>query len=151
MKLNKKRALAQASAVSIKSAVIEPGTVIRVMDVLEGKIQGTDNPNDTLFCETENGLLRIPTREYMKFKVSNGNLYSSEDAADEIEIADSFKVVSSEPRKDRDGDLVYPSYAYNAFEAQIETGEFDWNELKASKLKDDFTGEPVQNYTIELL
>jgi hypothetical protein len=151
--LQKSRAFAQTPASSIKGKKLEAGTVIKLTTVVNGTIQGTDTPNDLIFCETPTGMLKIPVREYMKFKFENSNAFSAENDSEEIVLNENFEVVSSEDREDRDGDLVYPSYAYKAFQEQVDTNSFDWNELKASGLKEDLEGKitPVQDYVMRAI
>ncbi len=149
---SKQRALAQTSATSIKSKTLAVGTVITFSEVLEGEIQGGSNagkPNDTMLCETAEGALNIPVREFLKMKIENGKHYTGED--DEIQFAEKFSIVSSVDRKDRDGDLVYPIFAYNLAQEQLDNGAIQWNELKEGGIKDDNKFAPVQDYTIAIL
>jgi len=148
MKLERSRVLAQVNARSLKATVIEPGTTVSVIDI-DTKELDNGQPNDMLLCETSNGLLNIPVREYLKMTVVDGKAYTAEDGDTEVEILDQFTVVSSEDRKSRDGETIYPSYAYNAFDEQRESGNFSWNDLVASGLKADFNGPAVQNYTVK--
>lgn len=150
MKLEGNRVLAQINARSLKATVIEPGTELKVKDIKKGELQdGT--PNDMLICETSTGLVNISVREYLKMNFANGSAYTSEEGDTDYEITTSFRVESSEDRKSRDGETIYPSYAYNAFDEQREAGTFNWNDLVASGLKEDFNGPAVQNYNVVAL
>jgi hypothetical protein len=81
--------------------------------------------------------------------VENGKHYTGED--NEIMFAEKFQIKSSEDRKDRDGDLVYPVFAYNLAQEQLDNGGIDWTALKEGGIKEDNKFEPVQNYTITIL
>jgi hypothetical protein len=149
---SKQRALAQTSATSIKFKTLVAGTIISLSEIIEGEIQGGNNagkPNDMLLCETADGALNIPVREFLKMTVENGKHYTGED--NEIMFAEKFQIKSSEDRKDRDGDLVYPVFAYNLAQEQLDNGGIDWTALKEGGIKEDNKFEPVQNYTITIL
>jgi len=159
--VNKKRALSRANGLNIKTNKLAIGTVLNLLEIDEKNTTITRNGkeeelvNDVYVMESpELGLVNIPIAEYFKFKLANGQLFTSEGANEgEMFIIDSFKIVGSEDRKDRDGDVVYPSFMYVAFEEQRDNNSWDWASLKGSGLKPEFTDNavPVQTYTIEAL
>jgi hypothetical protein len=152
-KYSKERAMAQVSADSLKATILEPGTTLKMVDMVENTFkQGTKEvPADYMLMETSAGrTLRLPVRELFKMKSENGPIMSTENGADEVGIPTGLKVVASEDRLDRDGDKIYPIFAYNKGQEMLDSGEIDWTALKKGGLKAG-TFAPVQNYTVEIL
>jgi len=149
MKYSKERAIAQIAAASLKSAILPNGTELSLVSIVEQELDN-GQPNDILLCESKDGNIRVPVRELMKMKTEDGSsVYGSEEGATEVELPGKFKIVSAEPRTDRDGDAVYPIFAYNKAQEQLDAGGIDWAELKAGGLKANNGGfDQVQNYTI---
>ena len=150
MKYSKERANAQIAATSLKSSKLDAGTELTLVDIIEGSFEqnGKEVPNDVMLCETSNGNVRVPVREFMKMK-TDGKLYASEEGAKEIELPGKFKVVSSEPREDRNGKAIYPIFAYNKAQEFLD-GAVDWNGLVDGGTKTDHGFDQVQNYTIAI-
>lgn len=142
---------------STKSIAFPVGTVIEIIGIREAsyKVDGIDQPNDKLVVRVaggdKTGTFLMPVRELLKGAVSEGSeaLFSEEDG--NTFFPAKLTIAKAEDRKDRDGNLVYPVQAYNAFEAQLEAGNgIDWNALVESKVKDDNALSPVQNYTFTI-
>jgi hypothetical protein len=154
LKLSKNRSFAQTPATSIKSVKLNAGDKIQIMEIMLGTVQGKDDVfNDQLLCEGPNGLIKLPLREYFKMTIEGTSAYTSEGVGEgEIAIHQNFEVVTSEDRKDRDGDIVYPSQAYVGF-PEISSGErpYDYEWLKSTGVKDTYNGPAVQNYTVKAL
>jgi len=152
VKYSKQDLLKQTAATGLKAAKIPANTTIVIIDLKRGKLANGDL-NDVLLCDMNGKKLNIPIREYNKFIIQNGKAFTCEDGSDEIEFPNEFVIVSSVDRKDRDGDVMYPVYAYNDFEEQTkeEGSSIDFAALKASKLKEGNKFEPVQDYTISIL
>lgn len=152
MKYNRDRANAQIAATSLKSAIVEPGTELTLVSIIEGSFEqnGKEVPNDVMLCETPEGNVRVPVREFMKMK-TDGDLFQAEEGAKEIDLPGKFKIVSSEGRTDRDGDAIYPVFAYNKAQEFLDGEVSDWAELKKAGLKANNGGfDQVQNYTIAI-
>jgi len=154
LKLQKNRSFAQTPATSIKSVKLNAGDKLQIMEIMTGTVQGKDDVfNDQLLCEGPNGLIKLPLREYFKMSIEGASSYTTEGVAEgEIAIHQNFEIVSSEDRKDRDGEIVYPSQAYVGF-AEISAGTraYDYEWLKASGVKETYNGPAVQNYTVKAL
>jgi len=149
-KYSRSRAVAQIAAASLKGAIVPTGTVLAVAEIVEGELDN-GQPNDVMLCSTESGNIRVPVREFLKMNAGEGKHFVGEEGSDEVELAAKFKITGAEPRKDRDGDPVFPIFAYNLGQAQLDAGEIDWAALKAGGLKAGNKLDQVQNYTIEIL
>jgi len=141
---------------SAKSHKFPAGAVISIEGITEDSYiaDGKEQANDKLHISVANagakdGKYILPCREFLKMSTTDDSeSLFSEEGANTIFPA-SFEVKSSEDRKDRDDNEVYPVQAYNGFEAQIEAGAgIDWNGLVESGVKADNTLTPVQNYTV---
>jgi hypothetical protein len=151
MKYSRTRAIEQIAAAALKSRKIEIGTELTVSSVIEGEL-ANGQANEVLLCETTKGNIRVPVRELLKMKQADGsNVFSMEEGAAEVELPGKLKIVSSTDRTDRDGDTVYPIYAYKKAEEQLEAGNIDWSALKDGGLKKDHGFDPVQNYVVAVL
>ena len=150
VKYSKQSLLKQTVATGLKAAKIPANTEIKILELKEGKLDNGDL-NDSLLCEMNGKKLTVPVREYSRMTVQKGKAYDAEDGDDEITFPDSFVIVSSVDRKDRDGDVMFPVYAYNAFEAQRLESKLDFAALKASGTLEGRTFDPVQDYTISIL
>lgn len=152
LELSQSRAFAQVPATSIKSKKLSKNDRIKILDVKLQSVRGKEDVfNDVLICEGPEGTLSIPLREYFKFKFNDATMYSKEGVADgTIKIHTEIEIVESKDRTDNEGDVVYPSNAYNDFKKVIDGEmEYDYAKLKASGYKEGF--EPVQDYTVRVL
>ena len=151
MKYNKSRAMAQVAATSLKSNIVENGTELTLVEIVEGSFEqnGKEVPNDVMLCETKDGNVRVPVREFMKMK-SEGSLYGSEEGSKDIELPGKFTIVDAEPRNDRDGNPIFPVFAYNKAQEFLDGEVADWSELVAGGTKANHGFDQVQNYTISV-
>ncbi|MDH5533919.1 MAG: hypothetical protein OEX81_05860 [Candidatus Pacebacteria bacterium] len=152
MNYSKKRAMAQIAAFSLKSKIVAPGTSLKLVDIQTGSFEqnGNEVANDVMLCETKDGNLRVPVREFLKMKNSDGTpVFKSEEGSDEVSFPNNFKIVSSKPRTDRDGNAIYPTYAYKKVDDFFD-GAIDWNGLVDGGLKKDHGFDQVQDYTISI-
>jgi hypothetical protein len=78
-------------------------------------------------------------------------MYSKEGVAEgTIKIHTELEIEGSKDRVDNEGDVVYPSNAYNDFQKVInQEMEYDYGKLKASGFKEGF--EPVQDYIVKVI
>jgi hypothetical protein len=158
LKINRQAALKQFRTQSAKGLKLEPGTEISVMEVRENNNED-GSVTHSLICSTDKSLvINISLSDYFKMGVvNNGSHYTSEEGDEDIEIFQSFTIETAEDRKDRNGDLVYPLYAYEGWDEmrdEIRAGnaKFDWNALIESGLKEGITDRisPLQDYTIKI-
>ncbi len=154
LKLQKNRSFAQTPATSIKSVKLNAGDKLQIMEIMTGTVQGKDDVfNDQLLCEGPNGLIKLPLREYFKMTITGTSTYTTEGVGEgEIAIHQNFEIVSSTDRKDRDGEIVYPSQAYVGF-AEITAGTraYDYEWLKGTGVKEGYNGPAVQDYEVKAL
>ena len=155
MKYSRKRAVAQITATSLKAAKLAIGTELTLEEVRMAELQGRggeETPNDTLICNSRNGRVSIPVREFTKMKTTDDTpLWTGEDNSTNVELPEKFVIRSSEDRKDRNGNVIFPIFAYKDADKQLAENNIDWNALVASGLKDNHGYDPVQNYTIEVM
>lgn len=154
MKYSRKRVLAQVSATSLKSAKLPVGLELTIEAVRTGELkdaQGNDVPNDVLICNSAKGRIAIPMREYTRFRTADNSPMWTGEGSTEVELHERFKIASSEDRKTKDGQTIYPIFAYKAIDEQLKTNAVDWNALVESGLKDNHGYDAVQNYTTEVL
>jgi hypothetical protein len=152
LELSQNRAFAQVPATSIKSKKLTSGDRIKILDVKLQSVRGKDDVfNDVLICEGPEGTLSVPLREYFKFKFNDSSMYTKEGVAEgTIKIHTEIEIVESKDRTDNEGDVVYPSNAYNDFVKVInQEMDYDYGKLKASGFKAGF--EPVQDYTVRVI
>ncbi len=152
LELNQTRAFAQVPATSIKSKKLSKGDRIKILDIKFQTVRGKDDVfNDVLICEGPEGTLSVPLREYFKFKFNDVTMYSKEGVAEgTIKIHTELEIEGSKDRVDNEGDVVYPSNAYNDFQKVInQEMEYDYGKLKASGFKEGF--EPVQDYIVKVI
>ena len=143
--------MAQVAIKNLKYSKLPEGTELTIRDIVANESDG--RVEDCMICHNADGqLVRVPVREYMKMKEANGkDLFAGEEGDDEIQMPNSFVIVSSEDREDRDGNKVYPIFAYRAADDFFHSqGAMEYKELVAQGLKDDNEFEPVQNYTIQV-
>jgi len=155
MKYDFSRAKAQITGRSLKGAILPTGTVITIDTFREGSFkdnQGNDVPNDQLLCKADGANLNVPVREFLKMKIEGeGAHYEHEGDAATCEFPDKIEVISSAGRVDTAGNPIFPIMAYNDAEAQLKSGNIDWNALVASGLRDNHGLPQVQDYTIKVL
>jgi hypothetical protein len=114
---------------------------------------GTMVPNDSIKSLDENNrLIKLPIREFLKMKTDdNAPHYVAEGGNDNVKLPTAITIKSKEDRKDRDGDLVYPMYAYILADDYLADGaDMSWPELKKGGLNKDNTYKPVQDYTVAI-
>jgi len=154
MKYSKERAMEQIAATSLKSRKLAVNTELTITAVTTGHYKQNDKEvaNDTLVCETADGIIKVPVREFMKMKneVVGEKLYSSEEGSKDIEFAGKVKIVAAEDRLDRNDNVIYPTFAYNRAD-DFFNGVIQWDDLVASGLKAGSSFDPVQNYTVAVL
>lgn len=160
VKYSKKRIVGQSSTKSLKyMQPLAAGTVLTVIDVLLDSFTSKDQQgkdievmNDTLLCVDNAGQnIKVPVREYNKMTLE-GSAYNSESDDDEITLPNQIIISKSENRtyKPQGSDveeILYPTFAYNAAQEYLDSkGGMSWDDLVASKVKDDNKYAPVQNY-----
>jgi len=153
MKYSKERAMEQIAATSLKARKLDVNTELSISGLTKGSFEqnGKEVANDTLICETPNGIVKVPVREFMKMKGENGaKTYTSEAGSTDIEFPGKFKVVTAEDRLDRNDNVIYPTFAYNRAD-DFFAGTIDWDTLVGSGVKAGSNFDPVQNYTIAIL
>jgi hypothetical protein len=67
-----------------------------------------------------------------------------------VELPESFTVLFTETRMDRDNDPVYPIFAYLGAKKMLASGDIIWNDLKQSGMRKNNAIKPVQIYTIKI-
>ena len=147
IRYSKQDLLKLSPATGLKAKKIPINTTIIIIDLKRSKLEN-GFINDCLLCDMSGKKINIPIREYIRFTVQNGDLYDSDG---DLIFPNEFVIVSSSDRRDRTGDVMYPIYAYNAFEDQSNENRFDYIELKESGIKEGNKYEPVQDYVISFL
>ena len=151
--INKQAALKQFRTQSAKGLKFETGTTLNVVEVRENNNEDGSQTH-SLICSRDNGpMVNVSLADYFKMTVENGSHYTSE-GDETIELFESFTIVKADDRKDRNGDLVYPLYAYEGWDDMREDiangGKFDWNALVETGLQEGITDRvsPLQDYSI---
>ena len=154
VKYSKNKALKAQRSASIKSAKIEAGVKLTVVEVISNESADANLNRDEILCtRPDGGRLRIPVREFMNMTAVGGPLYKDSEEDGDIIFPTSITVASSVDRTSTRGGSeqpVYPIQAYNAGAQQIADRAFDFDALLASGLIEGNTMDPVQNYTVEL-
>lgn len=152
VKYSKNAALKAQRSASIKSAKLPVGATLTVLEVIANDSSDENLNRDELLCvKTDGKKLRIPVREFMNM-AAEGDLFKNAEEDDKIIFPSAITVVAAKDRMtNRTGteQPVYPIQAYKAGAAQITARKFDFDALLASGLKDDWSGDPVQDYTIK--
>jgi hypothetical protein len=152
--ISRERAVQQLAATNLKSAKLEAGEVLTLVEVIDGEMDmpgGSKRPNDKVVFSTAGGLKTTSLGEVLRFNLADGSTLLNQEEGD-LEIPAKIRVKSSEDRiSSVTGEKIYPVMAYNAFEAQRKANQIDWQALVESKVKADNKYAPVQNYTIEIL
>ena len=154
MKYSKERAMEQIAATSLKSRKLPLNTVLTLSGVTPGHYEqnGKEVANDTLICETADGIIKIPVREFMKMKNEKvgEKLYSAEEGSKDVDFPGKVEIVAAEDRLDRNNNVIMPTFAYNRAD-DFFAGKIQWDDLVASGTKAGQTFDPVQNYTVAVL
>jgi hypothetical protein len=154
MKVNRERAMAQVAATGLKSAKLEPGTILTLVGIETGERPGPNDtkiPSDTVRFSTEKGLIKVSLGEVLRFtKEDGGSFLTGDDTTADVEIPSKLKISSSTDRVSAlTGEKIYPVMAYNAFEKMRDAGQgIDWNKLVESSVRKDNQYAPVQNYVV---
>lgn len=152
MNYSKAKVNKQTQMSSLKYIDIAEGTVLNFKDIIDGEFEqnGEIVPNDSVKC-VENGdgrTIKLPVREFLKM-TTEGDLFQSEDGNDNVKFPKSITIKSKADREDRDGNVVFPLFAYNKAEEFLAEGsDLEWSDLLAGDLKADHGYSPVQDYTV---
>jgi len=153
---SKKRILSQSGAQNFISKKIKVNTVLTIQDVhVQDYEDNKGNPvnNDMLIVtDGEGKTLKLPVKEYMKMKVSQGEKYEGDSDNDDILLPNRIKILKSEDRTGADGIKRYPTYAYTGAQKFIDSkGALDYKAtVLDSDLREDNPFDIIQNYTVEL-
>jgi len=149
---SKAKANAQTQMASLKYVNIEEGEVLTFQDILESEYDqnGVKVPNDAVKCEDKTGkFLKLPVREFLKMDTGSDKHYKGEAGEDDIKFPTSITIKSKSDRKDRDGNVTYPLFAYNkAAEFMAEGSTLEWEDLLKGGVKADNKFSPVQDYVV---
>jgi len=153
---SKKRAYQQVATGAFKSKIHNDGEVLNFTDIIEDSFtnnNGNQVPNDSILCVNSEGKkIKLPVREYLKMNTKdNEQHFSSEGDSDVIKLPASITIVSGEGREDRNGNPIYPIFAYKLAEDFLAEGsDLEWDDLVAGGLKDEHPFDQVQNYTVAI-
>lgn len=151
MNYSKSRAVKQLAASGLKTRKIEPGTklVMETIEAQETVVNGQTRITDFAMCVSEKGRVRVPIAELLKMKKKDGKVvFSAENGNENVQLPDIFTIESSEDRKDRNGNVVYPLRAYALADAFTKGEIKTWAELIAGGPAENHGLDPVQDYVI---
>jgi len=152
---NRQDLLNQTNVKNLKSEVLAPGTTLKITAVRKDTLKRGDKEelNHQLICSTEKGNILVSVREYTRMKIEAGKAYDGEEGTEEIYFPEAFSIVTSVDRKDRDGDVIFPVFAYAKGQEFLDSnGSMTWTELKEGGMVDDIERfSAVQDYTIAVL